>query len=141
MIPNSHFFLSFFTLNFIYSKNHFQRTESSGIRGMAFTYCSKLKIAENAHIKLFQQTVRVFTISKKEKTFYISTVNKNVIYYVYNILTHDMESDIRNKQGYDVYFNSFSSNSRGVAIFFNNDFEFTVHKDIMMTQVISQHQT
>ena len=45
--------------------------------------------------------------------------------------TQDMESDIRNEWGYDVYFNSYSSNSRGVAIFFNNDFEFTVHKDII----------
>ena len=33
--------------------------------------------------------------------------------------TQDMESDIRNEWGYDVYFNSYSSNSRGVAIFLN----------------------
>ena len=30
--------------------------------------------------------------------------------------TQDMESDIRNEWGYDVYFNSYSSNSRGIAI-------------------------
>ena len=42
-----------------------------------------------------------------------------------------MESDIRNEWGYDVYFISYSSNSRGVAIFFNNDLQLTVHKDII----------
>ena len=43
---------------------------------------------------------------------------------------HSNKSDIRNEWGYDVYFNSYSSKSRGVAIFFDNDFEFTVHKEI-----------
>ena len=39
-----------------------------------------------------------------------------------------MENDIRNEWGYEVYFNSFSSKSRGVAIFLNNNFEVKVHK-------------
>ena len=32
--------------------------------------------------------------------------------------------------GYDSYFSSYASNSRGVAIFFKNLFEFKVHRDI-----------
>ena len=39
-----------------------------------------------------------------------------------------MENDIRNEWGYEVYFNSFSSKSRGVAIILNNNLEVKVHK-------------
>lgn len=44
--------------------------------------------------------------------------------------TEDMENDITNEWGYTAYFNSFSSQSRGVAILFNNNFDFIVHKKI-----------
>ena len=43
--------------------------------------------------------------------------------------TKGCEHIIRNQWGYDVYFNSFKSNSRGVAILFNNNFEYKVHKE------------
>lgn len=42
--------------------------------------------------------------------------------------TEDMENDITNEWGYTAYFNSFSSQSRGVAILFNNNFDFIVHR-------------
>lgn len=42
--------------------------------------------------------------------------------------TEDMENHITNEWGYTAYFNSFSSQSRGVAILFNNNFDFIVHK-------------
>ena len=35
---------------------------------------------------------------------------------------------MRSEWGYTCYFASFSSQSRGVAILFNNNFEFKVHK-------------
>ena len=50
--------------------------------------------------------------------------------------TSEMENDIQNKWGYDIYFNSFSSKSRGVTIFLNNNFELKVHKKCLMKQVI-----
>lgn len=50
--------------------------------------------------------------------------------------TEDMENDITNKWGYTAYFNSFLSQSRGVAILFNNKFDFIVHRKNLMIQVI-----
>lgn len=41
-----------------------------------------------------------------------------------------METDIRNEWGYDVYFDSFTSQSRGIAIFINNNFEHKVHNTV-----------
>ena len=34
--------------------------------------------------------------------------------------------DIRNQWGFDAYFSSYTSNARGVAILFNNNFEFKI---------------
>lgn len=42
--------------------------------------------------------------------------------------TEEMENNITNEWGYTAYFNSFSSQSRGVAILFNNNFDFIVHR-------------
>lgn len=68
-------------------------------------------------------------ITKREKMFFNFTGNKNVIYYAYKThFTEYMENDITNEWGYTAYFNSFSSQSRGVAILFNNNFDFIVHK-------------
>ena len=41
--------------------------------------------------------------------------------------TKDIEKVIRNEWGYKALFNSYNSRSRGVAIFFSNNFEFKVH--------------
>lgn len=41
-----------------------------------------------------------------------------------------METDILNEWGYDVYFDSFTSQSRGIAIFINNNFEYKVHNTV-----------
>ncbi len=38
----------------------------------------------------------------------------------------DIENNIRSEWGLDCYFSSYKSNSRGVAIFINNDFEYKV---------------
>ena len=43
--------------------------------------------------------------------------------------TADIEPFIETQWGYKCVFNSYSSNSRGVAIFFNNDFEFKLHRE------------
>ena len=41
--------------------------------------------------------------------------------------TNNTEAIVRAEWGLECYFNSFKSNSRGVAILFNNNFEFKVH--------------
>ncbi len=41
-----------------------------------------------------------------------------------------MENCIRAEWGYKSYFASYNSNSRGVAILFNNNFEFLVKKSV-----------
>ena len=41
--------------------------------------------------------------------------------------TKDIEKSITNEWGYTTLFNSFNSRSRGVAIFFNNNFKFKIH--------------
>ena len=43
--------------------------------------------------------------------------------------TSDQENIIRNEWGYDCYFSSFASNSRGITILLNNNFESKVHKE------------
>ena len=43
--------------------------------------------------------------------------------------SHEKERIIRNEWGYKVFFSSYKSNSRGVAIFFKNDFEFIIHNN------------
>ena len=41
--------------------------------------------------------------------------------------TKSIENIISNEWGYSVIFNSFDSRSRGVAVFFRNNFEFKIH--------------
>ena len=44
--------------------------------------------------------------------------------------TNNVENQWHTEWGYDAYFSSYASNSRGVAILFKNSFEFKVHRDI-----------
>jgi exonuclease III len=44
--------------------------------------------------------------------------------------TKNVENQWHTKWGYDPYFSSYASNSRGVAILFKNPFEFKVNRDI-----------
>lgn len=44
--------------------------------------------------------------------------------------TLDMEQTVRVEWGYETYYSSFASNSRGIAIMFNNNFEFKVHEQL-----------
>ena len=43
--------------------------------------------------------------------------------------TSDIETLIETQWGYKCVFKTYSSNSRGVAIFFNNDFEFKLQRE------------
>ena len=65
---------------------------------------------------------------RKDVLHYYKQSQCNILCLQDTHFTSDMENDIRNEWGYEVYFNSFSSKSRGVAIFLNNNFEVKVHK-------------
>jgi hypothetical protein len=46
--------------------------------------------------------------------------------------TKNVENQWHTKWGYDPYFSSYASNSRGVAILFKNPFEFKVHRRLLI---------
>ena len=67
---------------------------------------------------------------KRKDVFHYLRSKKYSIYFLQD--THfepKMEIFVSAEWGYESYFSSYSSNSRGVAILFNNNFEFKV-KDI-----------
>ena len=43
--------------------------------------------------------------------------------------THKEENNIRTQWGFERYFSNFASNTRGVAVFLNNNFECNVHNE------------
>ena len=58
---------------------------------------------------------------------YIRRLNFSIICLQDTHFSKEKERIILNEWGYKVYFSSYASNSRGVAILFNNNFEFVVH--------------
>ena len=63
---------------------------------------------------------------RRDVLHYLRSKNFSIICLQDTHFTKDMEKIISNEWGYKVYFNSFRSNSRGVAVFFKNNFEFKV---------------
>ena len=57
----------------------------------------------------------------------LRTKNYSIICLVDTHFSKDRERRITSEWGYKSYFSSFTTQSRGVAIFFNNNFEFKVH--------------
>lgn len=68
---------------------------------------------------------------RKDVFSYIRNSNYNIFCLQDTHFTEDKEEFIKNEWGYtcNAYFSSFRGNSRGVAILFNNNFEFKVHKE------------
>ena len=67
--------------------------------------------------------------SQKRRDVFHYLREKKYIYFLQD--THSdpkLENDVRSEWGYTCYFASFSFQSRGVAILFNNNFEFNVQK-------------
>ncbi len=58
---------------------------------------------------------------------YLRDKNSSIVCLQDTHFTKEMENRVRAEWGYEVVFNSFSSQSRGVAILFNNNFQFTLH--------------
>lgn len=84
-----------------------------------------------------EKCLRILTVNcqglgdiKKRRNVFKLLKNKNDhIYFLQD--THFLEKDenfIQTQWGCKAFFNSFKSNSRGVAILFNNNFEFKINK-------------
>ena len=58
---------------------------------------------------------------------YLQKSNYNIVCLQDTHFTKNSERQIRNEWGFTTFFSSFNSRSRGVAIFFNNNFEFKIH--------------
>ena len=68
-------------------------------------------------------------INKRRDVFnYLRNMNHNIYCLQDTHFTLETENDIRTLWGYDCFFSTYSSNSRGVAILFKNNFEFSVSK-------------
>ena len=69
-------------------------------------------------------------LSKRRDVFsFLKSGNHNIYCLQDTHFTVDKENSIRTLRGYECYFSSFSSNSRGVAIMFKNNFEWKVLKE------------
>lgn len=81
-------------------------------------------------IKMISVNCQGLHDSKKEKDVfqYYRQLDCSILCLQETHFTNDMEDNIRNEWEYDAAFNSFTSQSRGVAIFLNNDFDFKIHK-------------
>ena len=64
---------------------------------------------------------------RRDVLHYLRGKNFSIICLQDTHFTKDIEKIITNEWGHKAYYNSFRSNSRGVAIFLKNNFEFKVH--------------
>jgi exonuclease III len=63
-------------------------------------------------------------MSKRTDVFnYLRSMNRNIYCLQDTHFITDMENYVRNLRGYQCFFSSYSSNSRGVAILLNNNFD------------------
>lgn len=68
------------------------------------------------------------TLSKRKDVInYYKQKQYSIICFQDTHFIPDNEPFIESQWGYKCYFNSYMSNSRGVCIFFNNNFEFKIH--------------
>ena len=66
---------------------------------------------------------------KREKIYFNTfhrKMNCNILCLQDTHFTKEKENEIRNQWGYQACFSSYTSNSRGVAILFNSNFEFQI---------------
>ena len=63
---------------------------------------------------------------RKDVFGYIRNLGSNIFCLQDTHFTPELELMIRNEWGFDAYFNSYTSNSRGVAILFQNNFDYKV---------------
>ncbi len=69
--------------------------------------------------------------NKRRDVFkYLHTLNYSIICLQDTHFSKTKERIIENEWGYKAFFNSFNSQSRGVAILLNNNFEFKIHSSL-----------
>ena len=87
---------------------------------------------KESHLKVNSVNCQGLGDANKRRDIFAYLRKKNLnIYFLQD--THFIPTDekfIKTQWGYKAYFSSYKSNSRGVAIMFNNNFEFSVEKEI-----------
>ena len=80
-------------------------------------------------IKIVALNCQGLGIEKKRRDIMLNLRNKkySIICLIDTHFAKSQERRIRNEWGYTTFFSSFDTLSRGVAIFFNNNFEFKIH--------------
>ena len=87
---------------------------------------------KESHLKVNSVNCQGLGDANKRRDIFACLRKKNLnIYFLQD--THFIPTDekfIKTQWGYKAYFSSYKSNSRGVAILFYNNFEFSVEKEI-----------
>ena len=85
-----------------------------------------------SEVKIISTNCQGLHDSRKRKDVlqYYRQLQCNVLCLQDTHFTKDMENNIQSEWGYEVYFNSFTSQSRGIAIFLNNNFDYKVHNKL-----------
>ena len=88
-------------------------------------------------------------IAKRRDVFnYLRSLNYNIYCLQDTHFSSDIENDVRNLLGFQCYFSSFASNSRGVAILINNNFDFKLVSEkgdicgnyLLLKMIIDNHE-
>ena len=88
-------------------------------------------VANKTEIRIISANCQGLNDYKKRKdVFQYYRQQCNILCVVDTHFTVEMENEIRNEWGFDAYFSSYSSKSRGVAILINNNFDIKVHEKI-----------
>lgn len=81
-------------------------------------------------LRYCQLIVKVWGYQQTKRRFnYLRGMNYNIYCLQDTHFTPEKENDIRNMWDFNCFFSSFSSNSRGIAILFSNNFDVKVHKE------------
>ena len=85
--------------------------------------------SNNQDLSIISVNCRGLSDSKKRKDVFDYLKKKKCnIYCLQDVnFTTEKENYIKAEWGFDIVYSSYSSNSRGVSILFNNNFEFTLH--------------
>jgi exonuclease III len=72
---------------------------------------------------------------RKDVLNYLRNLNYNIYCLQDTHFSTELEREVRNQWGYQCYFSSFTTNSRGVAILINNNFDFRVIEEKILLSI------
>lgn len=83
-----------------------------------------------SYIKILSVNCQGLNDDKKRKDVfeYYRKQNCNILCLIDTHFTEEIENNIRNEWGFEVVFNSYASNSRGIAILFSCNFEYNIYE-------------